>query len=593
MLECAYRLTMFRPPHSAISRTASASSARPSSKNGRQRSMYGSKRSPSATGRYIHMPMAPSRTLAFLSAQRDSISGSRPSSASSPSAQHTSARPCAAPVRSTDDTSLDSAESSHSKRSGKASWPTPSSSEPSALAAVARTSGMGSSTAFRSSGEMLSRYGSRPLLSVTSAVMLPTTPQALSSGLRSRMPRQSTGTMSASDAGSTLLTKTVRNSESRHLAVFSAGFAMAEMSVDTSAATSGLRMTPPISLRATLAALDTFSCVSCSASASLGTIFGSAAPSCLGARCAIEPSSWQEPCLVRHASSSRPFRSEGMTSLTPCALSLAMMACAAPREASRTDFMPSPRHVRMSGITCMTYGSNSLPKLSESAWIANMEPSRPMLALLSVSAAAALMASMMPCAFSALIPRPLTAPAMPKAAPLRSANFELFRSIFSRSAVISFDLSVSAGMSGGRQAATERWTDSEGVVSTSSSRCAISTTRGSPFGRCLASAPSKTVTPSRTTSYISTLMPSAWPACVKRSNMGSNALAPSDPPASITATPASIIRARTPSSASLSPRPRRKAATTGSSAGPMSVARLVSASAVPRRADTNPPPCCV
>mmetsp|Transcript_4005 Transcript_4005/g.12562 ORF Transcript_4005/g.12562 Transcript_4005/m.12562 type:complete len:334 (+) Transcript_4005:1892-2893(+) len=333
--------------------------------------------------------------------------------------------------------------------------------------------------------------------------MFPTTRHALrlSSGRRSRMPRASTGIMSASEGGSTLLTNTVRSSASRHLAVFSAGLEMAEMSVGTSAATSGFLMTAPISLSATFAALATFSCVSCSASASIGTILGSAAESCLGAMCAIEPSSWQLPCLVRHtASSDSPLSREGSTSFTPWPDSLAMMACAASLAAARTAFMPSPRHARMSGITCITYGSNRRPSVSESAATANIAPSRPFAAPFSPSAAACLMASMMPCALSALIPSPLTAPASPNAAPLRSANLGDLSSILSRSAVISGALSVSAGISGGRQPATARCTDSEGVVSTSSSKCAISTTRGSPLGRCLASAPSSTTTPSRTMS---------------------------------------------------------------------------------------------
>jgi hypothetical protein len=50
---------------------------------------------------------------------------------------------------------------------------------------------------------------------------------------------------------------------------------------------------------------------------SRGTMVGRQLPSCFGAQCAIAPSSCVDPCLVRHAGSSRPFSSAGSTSFTP------------------------------------------------------------------------------------------------------------------------------------------------------------------------------------------------------------------------------------------------------------------------------------
>lgn len=72
--------------------------------------------------------------------------------------------------------------------------------------------------------------------SLTSEHMLPTILAAffLLSVLRSRRPRETTGTISASDGASTVLTKTVLRSVSRHALVCLLGSAMAAMSAGTS-----------------------------------------------------------------------------------------------------------------------------------------------------------------------------------------------------------------------------------------------------------------------------------------------------------------------------------------------------------------------
>mmetsp|Transcript_12687 Transcript_12687/g.30626 ORF Transcript_12687/g.30626 Transcript_12687/m.30626 type:complete len:258 (+) Transcript_12687:2-775(+) len=234
--------------------------------------------------------------------------------------------------------------------------PMPRTREASAAAAVARTSGMGSTSAFCSSGSSSGTYGDMSLESATSAHMFPAILAAffLRSALRSRRPRVSTGTMSARDGASTVFTKVVSSRMSRHGRVLSAGRAMAPRRYTDSAWISGLRMTSPMALRAKVAASTTLGWVSMSVSLRRGTIWGRQAPSCLGAHADMAPRSCTEPCLVRQALSSRPFMSAGSTSLTPCADSCPITALAALAVASRTLTDRSPKHTSNMGSTWMT-----------------------------------------------------------------------------------------------------------------------------------------------------------------------------------------------------------------------------------------------
>mmetsp|Transcript_43206 Transcript_43206/g.109356 ORF Transcript_43206/g.109356 Transcript_43206/m.109356 type:complete len:286 (-) Transcript_43206:1516-2373(-) len=274
----------------------------------------------------------------------------------SPSTASTSLRPCAAPLRSTVEPSLLSMSMSQGTRSLNCASPIPCSREPMALAAVARTSGSGSTSAFCSSGISRGTYGSMSLGSLISWHMLPTMRAArfLVSPLRSRRPRCTTGRMSARLGASMVLTNTVLSTTSRQLLVCLLGSASAASRLGTSRCTSGLRITLPTSCSASRALPCTLGCGSPSTSPSRGTMVGRQVDSCFGAQYAMEPSSCVEPCLVRHLSSSRPLSSEGSTSFTPCPESCPMMARAAPSVASRTAGCVSPKQTSSMGRMWMT-----------------------------------------------------------------------------------------------------------------------------------------------------------------------------------------------------------------------------------------------
>mmetsp|Transcript_65317 Transcript_65317/g.206335 ORF Transcript_65317/g.206335 Transcript_65317/m.206335 type:complete len:219 (+) Transcript_65317:176-832(+) len=148
----AYRSTNPRPAVRAASRTDSASSARPSITAGSTSGRYFWKALPRHCGRYRKRVRLPSRTGAPLAPQCATTSGSSSTRCSSPSTVMTSARPCAAPLRSTLLVSARMVARSQGMRSLNDSCPMPLTRLPSALAAMALTSGMGSTRALLSSG---------------------------------------------------------------------------------------------------------------------------------------------------------------------------------------------------------------------------------------------------------------------------------------------------------------------------------------------------------------------------------------------------------------------------------------------------------
>ena len=433
----------------------------------------------------------------------------------SPSAPTTSARPCAAPARSTVEPPLESESRSHGSRSGNCSSPSPAHSRPRALAPVERTSGIGSSSTARSSGSSCPRYGTMSRRSESSEHMLPVMCDALRfpCAERSRNPRCSTGTMSASEGGSTQCSNWQWASASMAAPVLVLGSLSAASSVGTSCAISGFLMTAPTEPSAALAPSLTFGCEWVSASVSRGTTCGSVAESCLGAQYAIEPSSSTAACFVRHFSSSRALRSEGSTILTPCADSWDMMRCEALTAACRTGPLPSETHVSSIGRMVMMYGSKRRPSVSHRHSNACRAPSRASaacspLALLSTAACSAVIT---PCCLSEGMPSPLTTPARPNAAPRRSAYEGVVVSVFCSVARYSGALALTAGLltSDASDCEMVRCTTSDGVPSAAIRRVTTWATFGSSGGMCVASEPMYSTTPCRMRSCTSVVAGSA------------------------------------------------------------------------------------
>ena len=316
--------------------------------------------------------------------------------------------------------------------------------------------------------------------------------------------------MSASEGASTTFTNVISSRTSRHRCVSSAGLAIAPSRAGDNPRISGFRITSPTAFSASVAASTTLGCVSTSVSLSRGTICGKHAPSCFGAHADIAPSILTEPCFVRHALSSKPSMIAGRTSLTPCAESWPMTARAALAVASRTNSDWSPNRARSIGRTWMTYGSNSRPRRTLRSSNAMSAPSRA--SGLVLSSTASLTLSMIPKSFSDPMPIPFTAPASPYAAPRRAAYPSPRAIVSSRPSTSSLrSSSSSAGMSGGRQSATDRCTCSEGVARTSTRRLRICLTFGSSRSRWHASAPKNTATPRRTKSPRASLSPAPPP----------------------------------------------------------------------------------
>mmetsp|Transcript_36317 Transcript_36317/g.82801 ORF Transcript_36317/g.82801 Transcript_36317/m.82801 type:complete len:244 (+) Transcript_36317:3231-3962(+) len=233
----------------------------------------------------------------------------------------------------------------------------------------------------------------------------------LMSAPRSLRPRCTMGTRRASDGASTAFTKVVDTTTSSAIAVCPLGSSRANRSCGARERISGLRMTDPTCCRATLAPSRTLMWESVSVVASVGTMVGRQLPSWRGAQYAIAPSSSTLAALVRHARSSRPFSSAGMTSLTPCPLSCAITALAAPSAASRTAVCVSPQQLSSSGRMWITYGSNSLPSVSDRHSNAKSAPSRRRSDFLSPHALCSSFITSN--CFSAEMPRPFTTPPRP------------------------------------------------------------------------------------------------------------------------------------------------------------------------------------
>mmetsp|Transcript_39032 Transcript_39032/g.79910 ORF Transcript_39032/g.79910 Transcript_39032/m.79910 type:complete len:230 (+) Transcript_39032:3216-3905(+) len=221
---------------------------------------------------------------------------------------------------------------------------------PSACAAVVRISGEGSRIEVLRIGSRSPRYGDTSLGSETRLHMLPTMVAAffLRSVLRVRRPRCTTGTSSASDGASTAFTNVVSITTSRALAVLS-GSERDSRRMGAMARISGFLITWPTWASAALAPSRTLTCESETAAAMTGTMVGRQVPSWRGAQYAMAPSRSTAAAFVRHARSSTPWRSAGMTSLTPCPDSWLMTALAAASAASRTPGSLSPHELSRMG----------------------------------------------------------------------------------------------------------------------------------------------------------------------------------------------------------------------------------------------------
>mmetsp|Transcript_31739 Transcript_31739/g.79720 ORF Transcript_31739/g.79720 Transcript_31739/m.79720 type:complete len:307 (-) Transcript_31739:2121-3041(-) len=142
--------TNTRPAPSAASRTGSSESASPVSTSASASCRCASNSWPSASGRKRSSVRCPSRTYGAGWWHPARISGSIASKCSAPSTARHSAKPCAAPLRSVMGPSDCRVSVSHGISSAKCSSmpPMPRTKLASAAAAVARTSGLGSTNAF-------------------------------------------------------------------------------------------------------------------------------------------------------------------------------------------------------------------------------------------------------------------------------------------------------------------------------------------------------------------------------------------------------------------------------------------------------------
>lgn len=83
---------------------------------------------------------------------------------------------------------------------------------------------------------------------------------------------------------------------------------------------------------------------------------------------------WCSPVFVLHESSSKAAKRDGNTNFTPWAESLLMTIRAVSSVASRTYWLPSPKHNSKCGRTWTMYGSNNLPSILQSISNANSAP---------------------------------------------------------------------------------------------------------------------------------------------------------------------------------------------------------------------------
>mmetsp|Transcript_84798 Transcript_84798/g.240528 ORF Transcript_84798/g.240528 Transcript_84798/m.240528 type:complete len:289 (+) Transcript_84798:2899-3765(+) len=269
------------------------------------------------------------------------MSGRSISMRSVPMAISTSERPCAAPLRSTED----SVERSIWKSQGSTSPSISSGSDfarvPKAMAAVARTSGMGSTSVTFSCGRSSGRYGWMSLGSLMSRTMEPTrcAPLRFISPDRSRSARCTRGQTRESEAASIWCTKDVPRSLSRTSFVMCSNWApsvRAAMSSGARARSSGLVMMLPILSKPSRAASFTLACGSLITRQSAGTTCGRQAPNCFGKQLVMAANISMLPSFVCHFLSLIPSRTGLSTCFTPGPLTCAIMALAAFLEAACT-----------------------------------------------------------------------------------------------------------------------------------------------------------------------------------------------------------------------------------------------------------------
>mmetsp|Transcript_37111 Transcript_37111/g.83129 ORF Transcript_37111/g.83129 Transcript_37111/m.83129 type:complete len:352 (-) Transcript_37111:357-1412(-) len=309
-----------------------------------------------------------------LASGRSSSSSSRVRA--SPNAFITSAKPCAAPDRSTEPGAVLSVSTSHGNTSEACAGPRPATIWPRALAAVCRTSGMGSTTPSSRPGSSDGTYGSMSFGSEIMEHMFPAMRPALrfTSELGAFMPRWRTGTSRASEGASIAWMNSQTNKASTAALVCFEGSVKALRSLSLSEATSGFRTTDRTSRRLCFPASRTLGCVSLKAAVSLGMIWGRQVPRAFGAQWAMAPSNWIAACFVRQASSSRASRILGRTSLTPCWERWPMMVRAVEAAASRTCEEPSEKALSSSGSTTTTYGSNKSLSRAQRSSMQNSAP---------------------------------------------------------------------------------------------------------------------------------------------------------------------------------------------------------------------------
>mmetsp|Transcript_14366 Transcript_14366/g.46963 ORF Transcript_14366/g.46963 Transcript_14366/m.46963 type:complete len:316 (+) Transcript_14366:1341-2288(+) len=184
-----------------------------------------------------------------------------------------------------------------------------------------------------------------------------------------------------------------------------------------------------------------------------------------------------------------------------------MMVPAADTAACLTPPDPSATQDRSRGSTETTCGSNMRPRVSDSASHANRAASRPLeaSAVLDFSSAAACSAAMTPSFFSVAMPKPLTSPASPNAAPRLMAYDGVESSVPSTSCRAAAPLGFISGpeSSEASDRATVRCTISDGVASASTSFVRTRLTRGSSGEMCLANAARQTTAPTRARSSVS------------------------------------------------------------------------------------------
>mmetsp|Transcript_63242 Transcript_63242/g.193458 ORF Transcript_63242/g.193458 Transcript_63242/m.193458 type:complete len:288 (+) Transcript_63242:2225-3088(+) len=259
------------------------------------------------------------------------MSGSRSSMRSEPMAISTSDNPCAAPLRSTADSTEQSVWNIHGMTSGSMSSGKCLAKVPKAFAAVARTSGIGSTSVSFNCGTSSGMYGWMSFGSLISSTMEPTicAPLRFISAERSFNARCTNGQTRESDGASMWCTNDVPKSWSRTSFVmcsYCAPSVSAEISSGAMAFNSGLVMMLPILSKASRAASFTLACWSLITVHKAGTTWGRHAASCFGKQFVMVARISTLPNFVRHCLSLMPSMSGFNTCFTPGPLSCDIIA---------------------------------------------------------------------------------------------------------------------------------------------------------------------------------------------------------------------------------------------------------------------------